>query len=305
MSQTLRHDWRDFEQLEKGKTLWVGRSRFPRQLGEAAPPVGGLPLPIPSDAFVALAMEDESRPAGEHLGGERGGTTSGVDCAGAAIPTHRGDEGTQERRVQPDDRHHQDDPRPAEGEVHGEPIANPTKANEGLLMRLLRGATPASDEEVVNFGRYKGYTYKELPQSYTDWVLRELAVADQPQPEFQRLANWINAKKNMPKGGGGKGSKGYRDPESLATTQPPPPELPPRSTVKDVAQHPSGKMSRREMDSRKKRMTDSTDSDFSMVDPASASATEQQDKKIADLEKTVLELKAQLNAEKPKPIGPK
>ena len=49
----------------------------------------------------------------------------------------------------------------------------PARANRGLLMRLLRDHGSGGASRVLSFGRFKGYMYKETPESYRNWAIRE------------------------------------------------------------------------------------------------------------------------------------
>ena len=64
----------------------------------------------------------------------------------------------------------------------------------GLLMRLIRDNVPATPEELVPFGRYKGYRYCEVPSSYLDWAITE--TGDNSSPDLIRLAHWAKENKS-------------------------------------------------------------------------------------------------------------
>ena len=53
----------------------------------------------------------------------------------------------------------------------------PPKPTRGLLMRMIRDSVPATQDEVVPFGRYKGYRYCEVPFSYLEWAIVETKMA--------------------------------------------------------------------------------------------------------------------------------
>ena len=52
-------------------------------------------------------------------------------------------------------------------------VQYPEKATKGQLQKLIRDGTRAPDEEIVSFGRYKNFMYKELPEGYLTWAIRE------------------------------------------------------------------------------------------------------------------------------------
>ena len=49
----------------------------------------------------------------------------------------------------------------------------PPKPTRGLLIRMLRDAKNTADETIINFGRFAVYFYREVPQSYRVWAMRE------------------------------------------------------------------------------------------------------------------------------------
>ncbi|CAL1132729.1 unnamed protein product [Cladocopium goreaui] len=80
-----------------------------------------------------------------------------------------------------------------------EGIAMPdSKLTRGLLMKLLRENAPPTGDEVVCFGMYKGYLYKEVNEKYLEWAMEEVAANPQHSLDLARLARWAQARSTMP-----------------------------------------------------------------------------------------------------------
>ena len=69
-----------------------------------------------------------------------------------------------------------------------EEIAIPEKPTKGLLMRLLRDSIPPDSDEEVIFGRYRGYTYKEVPADYMQWAAEEAKVNPNKSADLERIS---------------------------------------------------------------------------------------------------------------------
>ncbi|CAL1155942.1 unnamed protein product [Cladocopium goreaui] len=54
----------------------------------------------------------------------------------------------------------------------------PTKATRGLLIKMLRHASQPSGDQVMNFGKYKSWMYKEVPVDYLRWAVWESEAND-------------------------------------------------------------------------------------------------------------------------------
>ena len=74
---------------------------------------------------------------------------------------------------------------------------------KGNLLRLIRDSLNNPDQELMKIGKFKGYQFCEIPQSYGEWTVRELAQADNPDPELVRFGRWFNNKQKN------KETKGY------------------------------------------------------------------------------------------------
>ena len=70
-------------------------------------------------------------------------------------------------------------------------LSVPEKATRGHLMLLIREAkiTPI-DDTVVIYGCHKGRLYKEVPQQYLDWAVKEVKTNENAGEELRKLANW-------------------------------------------------------------------------------------------------------------------
>ena len=80
-----------------------------------------------------------------------------------------------------------------------EGIAMPdSKPTRGLLMKLLRENAPPTGDEVVCFGMYKGYLYKEVNEKYLQWAMEEVAANPQHSLDLARLARWAQARSTTP-----------------------------------------------------------------------------------------------------------
>ena len=154
-------------------------------------------------------------------------------------------------------------------------IKIPEKPTRGLLMRMIREGAPATDTDIVPFGRYRGYRFSEVPMS---WAIHECHNNENHSPDL------ASSKPNV----------GYRDPEETAKKAPPPAELPPKSALPKAEGGPAVKPKSKTAPRKKGRATTSDeDEDFTMVSEAGDNR-----EKILELEKTVLELKAQIDAAK-------
>ncbi|OLQ01617.1 hypothetical protein AK812_SmicGene15619 [Symbiodinium microadriaticum] len=61
---------------------------------------------------------------------------------------------------------------------------------KGEIIKHIRDFTRAPDEEVVSFGRFRNYMYKDVPESYLMWAIRETKANVGASDDLKRLANW-------------------------------------------------------------------------------------------------------------------
>lgn len=64
------------------------------------------------------------------------------------------------------------------------------KAARGLLMRLIRDKNQPEGEQVVTFGKYKSWMYKEIPKGYLEWTIKETAQNPNSSPDLVKLSEW-------------------------------------------------------------------------------------------------------------------
>lgn len=108
--------------------------------------------------------------------------------------------------------------------AESEGIDVPKKATGGALILLLRASKSAPSETVVNFGRYQGFMYKEIPRGYLEWGIQEVQENKNASEDLRRLAAWGREELARLKEKGPMPKKDYmNDPESLAVIPPPAP----------------------------------------------------------------------------------
>ena len=71
-----------------------------------------------------------------------------------------------------------------------EGIQVPEKATRGWLIRTLRDSTMQEANQVVTFGRYRGWLFCEVPKSYLDWAIAETGANPNALEDLKRLAKW-------------------------------------------------------------------------------------------------------------------
>ncbi|CAE7707470.1 GIP [Symbiodinium sp. CCMP2592] len=69
-----------------------------------------------------------------------------------------------------------------------------SRMGKGEIMRAIRDFTRAPDEEVVSFGRFRNYMYKEVPESYLQWSIRETTANSGASDDLKRLAAWASTR---------------------------------------------------------------------------------------------------------------
>ncbi|CAE7217070.1 GIP [Symbiodinium pilosum] len=102
---------------------------------------------------------------------------------------------------------------------------------KGNLLRLIRDSLNTPDQELMKIGKFKGCQFCEILKSYGEWVVRELAQADSPDPELVRHGRWFNNKQRNPETRGYLGDQvappypsstaATRGPESIAASTTP------------------------------------------------------------------------------------
>ncbi|CAE7213744.1 GIP [Symbiodinium sp. CCMP2592] len=66
----------------------------------------------------------------------------------------------------------------------------PPHATKGTIMRILRDQGGMSGESILGFGRFRGNRYKDTPESYRTWAIREVTTHDNPSEDLVMFANW-------------------------------------------------------------------------------------------------------------------
>ncbi|CAE7777019.1 GIP [Symbiodinium sp. CCMP2592] len=69
-----------------------------------------------------------------------------------------------------------------------------SRMGKGEIMRAIRDFTRAPDEEVVTFGRFRNYMFKEVPESYLQWSIRETTANKGASDDLKRLAAWASTR---------------------------------------------------------------------------------------------------------------
>ena len=103
----------------------------------------------------------------------------------------------------------------------------PPKPTRGLLLKMLREAIQPPTDRVMTFGKYKSWLYKEVPESYMEWSIKEVRANTNASPDLRMFSNWaeqeLAARKQRAK------SSGYvtvsDDPEVRAMTMIDPPDV--------------------------------------------------------------------------------
>ncbi|CAE7540486.1 RE2 [Symbiodinium natans] len=66
----------------------------------------------------------------------------------------------------------------------------PPKATKGLIMRLIRDNLNTPANELISFGRWRGYEYREVPDDYGRWAASEVKQSPNAHPDLVRYARW-------------------------------------------------------------------------------------------------------------------
>ena len=65
------------------------------------------------------------------------------------------------------------------------------------MIKLLREKVQLAGEQVVTFGKYKSWMYKEISETYLKWAIKETDANTNASPDLVKLANW--AKEDLQK----------------------------------------------------------------------------------------------------------
>ena len=69
-------------------------------------------------------------------------------------------------------------------------ITVPAKPTRGVLLKLIREAVQPPGDHVMTFGKYRSWLYKEVPESYMDWSIREVRANSNASPDLKLFAKW-------------------------------------------------------------------------------------------------------------------
>ena len=94
-------------------------------------------------------------------------------------------------------------------------IPLPDNTNRGLIMRMIRDSTQDKSENIMNFGRYAGYLYREVPMGYRKWAQDEVQRSSNASEDLRMFAMWAEQDANKKKVIQTKSY--YADPEATAT----------------------------------------------------------------------------------------
>ena len=59
---------------------------------------------------------------------------------------------------------------------------------------MIREEVQSAEENIVCFGKYKGWLYKEIPETYLSWAISEVGKNPNASEDLRRLANFGKAK---------------------------------------------------------------------------------------------------------------
>ncbi|CAL1145601.1 unnamed protein product [Cladocopium goreaui] len=71
-----------------------------------------------------------------------------------------------------------------------EGLSLPPRPTRGLLIRMLRESTQQESDNVMCFGKFKGWLYKEVPREYMKWAVDETAANTNASEDLVRFATW-------------------------------------------------------------------------------------------------------------------
>jgi hypothetical protein len=65
-----------------------------------------------------------------------------------------------------------------------EGVSLPEKPTRGLMIKLLREKVQPAGEQVVTFGKYKSWMYKEISETYLKWAIKETDANANASPDL-------------------------------------------------------------------------------------------------------------------------
>ena len=99
----------------------------------------------------------------------------------------------------------------------------PPKPTRGILLKMIREASQPPSEQVMTFGKYRSWLYKEVPEGYMEWSIKEVKANSNCSPDLRLFATWatqeLAARKDRAKTSGR--VLPAEDPEVKAVIDPP------------------------------------------------------------------------------------
>ncbi|CAE7504439.1 RE2 [Symbiodinium natans] len=69
-------------------------------------------------------------------------------------------------------------------------VQYPSNVTKGALLRLVRESLNTPATELMQIGKFRGYEFGEIPDSYGSWALKEIKMSSNAHPELVRYARW-------------------------------------------------------------------------------------------------------------------
>ena len=76
-------------------------------------------------------------------------------------------------------------------------VQYPNAITKGNLLRLIRDSVNTPANELMTFGRYRGYEFQEVPASYGEWAVAEANRSDNASADLIRFAKWYHKERAM------------------------------------------------------------------------------------------------------------
>lgn len=197
--------------------LWVGRSRFTRS--RKTEPY--LAVDVPAEQ---LTMADEQGAAAAEARRGRSGGQPSVDGAGAAPDLGGVQRGAQAGgNVRGAEGPQPEEPQGAQGDGDQGGHRAQREGDAGLSLKKLRESAQSTGDQVVVFGRYRGWFYHEVPKEYLNWVMTEMKANPNASDDLVRLATWAqkDAARSQDVKRELRAPAAGRDPEAMAVVPPP------------------------------------------------------------------------------------
>ena len=73
-------------------------------------------------------------------------------------------------------------------------VGHGPNVTKGNLLRMIRESVNTPDQELMKVGQYRGYEFREVPESYARWASEELKNAKSMDPDLVMFVRWWEAK---------------------------------------------------------------------------------------------------------------